>query len=238
MLSVHDITKTYGKDQDTKVLDNISFSAKKGEMLGIMGDSGCGKSTLLNILAGAEEPTSGTVLINEHNTYLSDEEILVNMTRSSLGFLLEQFYFNDALSVIENLMLPITLESSLMHDQIVYIYELIQRLDIGHLLTKSISELTDEQRQKVAIGRAMIHQPDILFLDNPSRFSQAKETKKTIELFNEWRDKYETTIIFSTQDPYLASFCDRVLFIKEGSIAYELKHNSGSFYNQIIKLGS
>ncbi len=84
----------------------------------------------------------------------------------------------------------------------------------------------------------MIHHPDILFLDKPSRFSQAKETKKTIELFNEWRDKYETTIIFSTQDPYLASFCDRVLFIKEGSIAYELKHNSGSFYNQIVKLGS
>lgn len=216
VLQAKDIVHSY--DLKNNVLKGISLSVEEKDFVSIFGASGSGKTTLLSILAGIEKPTSGQVLYGETDITQLHERALAKMRRSNVSFVYQFFNLAPYLTVEENILLPILLSGkrkSAVKDRL---KELMDFLKISQYKNKLPSEISGGEQQRVAIGRGLIYQPKILFLDEPTGNLDSENTTSIMKLLADINKTYGTTIIQVTHNAENAKYGNRVLTIKDGLI--------------------
>ena len=237
ILQVTDVTKVY-KNQTKPALDHISFNVKQGEFLGIMGASGSGKTTLLNVLSTIDIPTSGNILMGKTKIQTLSEARAAEFRKENLGFIFQEYFLLDSLSVQENIAVPLTLlhKPSIEIDKMVR--ELAELFGIASQLQKHPSELSGGQRQRVAAARAMVKRPPLIFADEPTGALDSNSATELLTAMSEVNQTLGTTILMVTHDPYAASYTDRILYFKDGHIISELQRRNRErreFYEEIMQ---
>ena len=233
VISGEKIVKSYGK---FKVLKGINLNVQDGEFVGIMGKSGSGKTTLLKILGLIESVTDGALLYKKDEiSKLSDKE-LARIRREELGFVFQEFYLMDSLSIEENIMLPMLIGKKKIQGIRKLVSEYAEQFQISHLLNKNPYELSGGEKQRVAICRALINNPDLILADEPTGNLDSKSGKIVIDALNKISLKYHKTIVMVTHDPQMASYCNRIILLKDGKILEEIKKRKSreEFYQIIV----
>ena len=237
MLTVNNLHKTYGTTVKYEALRGIDFVVNEGEFVGIMGPSGSGKSTLLNTIATIDTPTQGTILLNDLNPHSLNQEALALFRRQQLGFVFQNFNLMPTLTVEENIVLPLTLDGEKLNVMEQAVQEVANKLGIAHLLKKRITEISGGQAQRVAIARAMIRKPQLVLADEPTGNLDTKASKDVMNLLVELNRDQQATILMVTHDAVSASYCNRIIFIKDGKLVKELHKTSTqqAFYDEVLK---
>lgn len=238
ILSVKKLQKIYEGKMSHTALSNVSFDMEKGEFTAIMGPSGSGKSTLLQVISTIDSPTSGSVLINGKNPHTLSQEELASFRRSELGFIFQDFNLIHTLTVAENIMLPLSLENISAKDIRKRTKNIADYLGISKLLPKRTFEISGGQAQRVAVARALIHNPSLILADEPTGNLDSKATNDVMKLLKDLNRKKNSTILMVTHDAYVASMCDRVLFIKDGQLYQEMiaGDSQTQFYQKILDM--
>ncbi|MNO19077.1 ABC transporter ATP-binding protein YxdL [compost metagenome] len=238
ILDVHNLSKIYEGMVSIHALNHIRFAVEKGEFVGIMGPSGSGKTTLLNVIATIDEPTSGEVMINGLDPKTLGRKDKALFRRKELGFVFQHFNLLDTLTVEENVVLPLTLAGFSVKEMETRLEEVAERLGIGALLRKRTYEISGGQMQRVAIARAMIHRPSLILADEPTGSLDSKAASEVMNLLAEVNEAEGATVLMVTHDPVAASFCHRVIFIKDGRFHSEMYRGSSraAFFQNIIDM--
>ena len=236
ILEVNKMNKTYIGKVNYEALKNITLSVEEGEFVAIMGPSGSGKTTFLNCISTIDAPTGGTIHINKISPYALKEEELAAFRRQQLGFVFQDFNLVHTLTVQENILLPLALDRVAQDVMMERLAKVTTILGIQHLLTKRTFEISGGQAQRVAIARAIIHEPTLLLADEPTGNLDTKSVKDVMQLFTTVNQDMNTTILMVTHDAYVASFCQRVVFIKDGEFYNEVYkgNNRQQFYQSIV----
>ncbi|MHA2890619.1 ABC transporter ATP-binding protein [Bacillus cereus] len=238
ILRVRDLKKIYTGKIVYKTLSDINLTIKKGEFVGIMGPSGSGKTTLLNLISTIDSPTSGEILIQGEKPHLLSKSQLALFRRNELGLVFQSFNLLDTLTVKENIILPLTLDGVSL-DYMQKRLELISgKLGIQDILNKRTYEISGGQAQRIAIARALIHQPKLILADEPTGNLDSKSTRDVMELLTQLNAKQDITMMLVTHDPVVARYCKRVIFIKDGRFYNEVYcgDNRQEFYQKIINI--
>lgn len=241
VLKAEDLIRNYklpnAEDGTIKVLKGLNFQIEEGEFVGIMGRSGCGKTTLLKLLGLIERPTGGTLYFKERQVEKLWRDELADIRRREIGFVFQDFYLMDSLTVEENIMLPMILDKAEEEKCFENARNHAGHFQIAHLLRKYPYEMSGGERQRVAICRALINQPDLILADEPTGNLDSKSGKIVIEALDQIHKEYKKTIVMVTHDPQVASHCSRILFLKDGLILdiLEKKSSQEAFYQEILK---
>ncbi|MFS0868464.1 ABC transporter ATP-binding protein [Paenibacillus xylanilyticus] len=238
VLHARNVHKSYGsKGGAQQVLKGIELRVLRKEFVGIMGPSGSGKTTLLNVLATIDRTTDGTILIEEEDISTMNNTALSAFRRKKLGFIFQDYNLLDTLTVKENILLPLSLSKiSKEQGESEYI-AIAEVLGIDELSHKYPFEISGGQKQRTAAGRALIHQPSIIFADEPTGALDSKSASSLLSVMEEVNRKRKVTIIMVTHDPVASSYCNRVVFLKDGKIYSELyrgEKTRQSFFKEII----
>lgn len=238
ILEVNNLSKTYLGKINYAALENIQFNLKEGEFVSIMGPSGSGKTTLLNCISTIDSPSSGEVLINGSDPHELNEEDLSKFRRRELGFVFQDFNLINTLTLRENIILPLVLDGEDLDVMEMRLDKISKLIGIDKILNKRTFEISGGQAQRVAIARALIHNPSLLLADEPTGNLDTKSGKDVMNLFTSINKDLGTSILMVTHDPYIASFCNRVIFIKDGKLYNEIHKgdNKGIFYKKIIDM--
>lgn len=235
ILSVKDVTKIY-KNQISPGLDHASFEVASGEFLGIMGASGSGKTTLLNVLSTIDTPTDGEIVINQVNIRGLKEKQAADFRKDNLGFIFQEYFLLDSLTVQENIAVPLTLQKRPAKEIDAQVRELAELFGIASQLHKYPTELSGGQKQRVAAARAIVKKPPLIFADEPTGALDSASTSDLLHALQEANQILKTTILLVTHDPYAASYASRILYFKDGHIITELQKEEKSrkeFYEMI-----
>lgn len=237
LLQVTDVTKLY-KNQTKPGLDHVSFEVKQGEFLGIMGASGSGKTTLLNVLSTIDTPTSGSISMGKTMVQKLSEAQAADFRKNSLGFIFQEYFLLDSLTVQENIAVPLTLLHMPSREIDEKVCELAGLFGIASQLKKYPGELSGGQRQRVAAARAMVKRPPLIFADEPTGALDSNSAAELLTAMSEVNRTLKTTILMVTHDPYAASYTDRILYFKDGHIISELLRRNRErreFYEEIMR---
>jgi putative ABC transport system ATP-binding protein len=239
IIQASELTKVYGKanEKQTEALKGISFDIEKGEFIGIMGASGSGKSTLLNILSTLDHPTKGTIRINNSDITKLKGDALADFRSREIGFIFQDFNLLENLTASENIAVPLSLQG--VKPKIIQhrIKRVAERLSITHILDNYPAAISGGQKQRVAAARALITEPTILFADEPTGALDSKSAKDLLNMMDDLNTNDQVSILLVTHDPLSASYCQRILFIKDGKIHQEVKREDQSreeFYRKIL----
>lgn len=239
VLETKNIRKEYGSKGNSFVaIDNLNLEVQRGDFLGIMGPSGAGKTTLLNILSTIDKPSSGEVLYNGNNIVNMKNKDLSLFRRDNVGFIFQDFNLIDSMTIEDNIALPLSLSNVDASTIIKKTKELSSFLGIETQLKKYPYELSGGQKQRVAAARAMITNPTIIFADEPTGALDSKSSQELLEYLIKMNKELNTTIIMVTHDAFAASYCEKILFLKDGKIHARLDkdNNRKEFFNRIIDL--
>ncbi len=238
ILMLEEITKVYEGKVAHLAINQLSFEVEKGEFLAVMGPSGSGKTTLLNLISTIDRPTSGDIMINGLDPLQLKSNDLSLFRRRQLGFVFQDFNLLPALTVEENMVLPLTLDGQPVSVLKQKVNRIAEQLDLTSILEKRPFEISGGQAQRTAIGRALIHEPSIILADEPTGNLDSKAAKDVLELLSNVNKKSKTTIIMVTHDPIAASYCDRVLFIKDGEYFNEIYKDDRrqTFFQRILNV--
>lgn len=233
IIRADNIKKKYG---NINVLNGIDLEIHEGEFVGIMGKSGSGKTTLLKILGMIEPATDGMIYYGEEKVHkLSDRE-LSRIRREELGFVFQEFFLMESMSVFENILLPLYISKTIDQNRKRKAKELMEMFQISELEAKMPNELSGGERQRTAICRALINNPNIILADEPTGNLDSKSGRIVIESFKKINLELKKTIIMVTHDPQMASYCERVMLMKDGKIIKQLKRTEEKdFYKTVIE---
>lgn len=236
ILAVKNLSKVYGNKIAFNALDNISFTIDEGEFVGIMGPSGSGKTTLLNMISTVDKPTSGEIRIKDKNPLNLKGDDLALFRRRELGFVFQDFNLLDTLTVGENIVLPCALDGVPVKRQDDELNRISKILGIEKLINKRTFEISGGEAQRTSIARALIHNPTLLLADEPTGNLDSKAAKNVMELFEKINKDEKVTTMMVTHDTFSASYCNRILFIKDGTIYNEIYKGDTrkQFYQEII----
>ncbi len=228
LLNVQNLKKVYttrfGTNQVT-ALKNVNFSVEKGEYVAIMGESGSGKTTLLNILASLDKPTSGSVLLNDKEITKISEKEISSFRRKNLGFVFQDFNLLDTFSIRDNIFLPLVLSGEKFEKMEDKLLDLSKLLGISDILNQFPYEVSGGQKQRTAVARALITNPQLILADEPTGALDSKSADSLLELFGKINEQGQT-ILMVTHSVKAASNAKRVLFIKDGEIFHQLYKGS------------
>lgn len=238
ILKVSNVEKYYGnKNNLTKAIDNVSFSVGEGEFVGIMGASGSGKTTLLNCVSTIDTVTSGHIYIRNKDITDMKSRSLARFRREELGFIFQDFNLLDTLTAFENIILPLSISGVNHKESEKRVQEVAKKLDISEVLMKYPYEMSGGQRQRVASARAIITNPALILADEPTGALDSKSARMLLESLENLNKNMNATILMVTHDAFTASYCSRILFIKDGKIFNELIKGGSTrkeFFNKII----
>ncbi len=219
MLRANNIHKSYGSRKNKHyVLKGIDLDIQSGEFVAIMGASGSGKTTLLNVLSSIDRLDEGSIRINDEELTEMNDQTLAEFRKNHLGFIFQEYYLLDTLTVKENILLPL----SVQHMSKKVAEEAFQRiateLSILDVAYKYPNELSGGQQQRTSAARAMIHEPAIVFADEPTGALDSKAASDLLQHIRVLHEQNNSTIVMVTHDPVVASYSSRVVFIKDGRI--------------------
>ena len=242
VLETKKLKKEYGaKGAIFTAIEDIDLKVYKGEFLGIMGPSGAGKTTLLNILSTVDRPTFGEIYYEGKSILNMRNRELSTFRRNNIGFIFQDFNLLDNMSVEDNMALPLALSKVNSKE----IKEKIERLSkffgLKEQLRKYPYQLSGGQKQRVAAARALITSPSIVFADEPTGALDSKSSQELLQCLSQINEEFNTTIIMVTHDAFAASYCKRILFLKDGRIHARIDKDSTrrEFFKRIIDfLGS
>ncbi|WP_338752700.1 ABC transporter ATP-binding protein [Bacillus sp. FJAT-52991] len=236
LLNVNQLQKEYTGEITYKALKGIDFHLKENEFVAVMGPSGSGKTTFLNCISTIDQPTSGSITINSKNPYALNDDELAKFRRTELGFVFQDFNLVHTLTVEENILLPLTLDSVSEEEMKRRLSNVTNLLGIKDILKKRTFEISGGQKQRVAIARAVIHEPSLLLADEPTGNLDSKSVNDVMKLFESVNKTFKTAILMVTHDAYVASFAQCVIFIKDGILYNEVHRgkNKQQFYQEIM----
>ncbi len=218
LISMKSITRFYGKNENrVDALRGIDLSINSGEFIAIIGPSGSGKTTLLNILGCLDSPNSGEYIIDKTDISKLTSKDLANLRNKKFGFIVQNFALLDDYTVYENIKIPLDYSKTKINNKKQEIKEILKKLGIEDKINKFPTELSGGQCQRVSIARALINNPDIILADEPTGALDKEMGQQVINIFKEI-NKENKTIIIVTHDANIASQCDRVITIEDGSI--------------------
>ncbi|MBX4268171.1 ABC transporter ATP-binding protein [Clostridium estertheticum] len=243
ILQIKKLTKVYNAFKDAKeviALNEISFNVEKGEFIGIMGPSGSGKTTLLNILSGIDKATSGEVHINGQDIIKMKKDELALFRRRKVGFIFQDFNLLDSLSVKENIAFPLIIDKVNPREIEEKSKEIMKYLGIEELQNKYPYNISGGEKQRTAAARALICEPSVIFADEPTGNLDSKSSKSIMTTFKNMNEEKSATVIMVTHDAFAASFCKRIIFIKDGAIKLEIisEGDRNKFFDKILEAQS
>jgi lipoprotein-releasing system ATP-binding protein len=215
MLSARGIQKYYG---NLWVLKGVDVDIKKGEIVSIVGPSGCGKSTLLHILGTLDEAMEGRIVLQEKAIHKLKGEALAVFRNRHIGFVFQFHHLLPEFSALENVCIPGWIAGFRKKDVEQRALELLQDLGVGHRVENKPGELSGGEQQRVAVARALINQPDIVFADEPTGNLDTANAKELHQLFFDLRKQFKQTFLIVTHNEELATMSDRLLHMKDGKI--------------------
>lgn len=239
VLIANQLNKTYlstaGVQQE--VLKNLSLSVDEGEFVAIMGPSGSGKSTLLNILSTLMQPSSGSVLINNKNILQMNDDAIAKFRGQDMGFIFQNYNLIESLTVQENISLPLTLQKVSPKKVKDAVQKVAQLLHIESYLNKYPTELSGGQQQRVGAARALVHNPTLIFGDEPTGALDSENAREMMNYLTQINDNEGISIVMVTHDAFSASFASRILFLTDGQITKTITRDHQSrelFYQQVL----
>lgn len=215
MIQVSGVNKSFG---DLKVLQDVFLRIETGELVAIVGASGAGKTTLLQIMGTLEKPDSGTVLINETNTVTLSEKKLARFRNSSIGFIFQFHQLLPEFTALENVCLPAWIGKANNSDTLKRAEELLEILGMSHRKDHKPTTLSGGEAQRVAVARALINRPAVVFADEPSGNLDTQNAKELHQLFFTLRDHYKQTFVIVTHNEALAESADRTIHMQDGKV--------------------
>lgn len=228
-IRICDVEKYYGNASNvTKAVDRVSFGVNKGEFVGVMGPSGSGKTTLLNMLATIDRVTSGHIYYENTDITELSEDALSDFRKNNLGFVFQDYNLLDTLTIEENIILALTLQdevkvSGYKKQKITQCCnEILHLLGIEDIREKFPYQVSGGQKQRCACARALVNRPKLLLADEPTGALDSKAAQTLLETFTDLNRTMEATILMVTHDAFSASYCGRILFLKDGKIFHEL----------------
>ncbi len=228
------------KTENNSVLavNDVSFQIPHGSFVGIMGASGSGKTTLLNLIATIDKPTNGAVRISGQNIVDMPDEAAAEFRRKHLGFVFQEYNLLETLTIYENIALALTIKEVSKESIRPTIQSLSEKLDISAILDKFPYEVSGGQRQRCACARAIVVNPDIILADEPTGALDSHAARQLLDTLAMLCREYSATILMVTHDVMAASYCDRILFMKDGEIKAALnreQENKQTFFADILK---
>jgi putative ABC transport system ATP-binding protein len=240
ILSVEHLEKYYGnKGNVTKAVDDVSFSLDKGEFIAIMGASGSGKTTLLNCISTIDTATAGHILINGQDITSLNSKKLARFRRDELGFIFQDFSLLDTLTAFENIALALSINNTPAGEIDDKVKGVAHQLMIDDILEKYPYQMSGGQKQRVAAARAIVTNPSLILADEPTGALDSKSARMLLESFEFLNKNLSATILMVTHDSFTASYCQRVLFLKDGKIFNEIDRGSDSrkqLFGRIIEV--
>ena len=238
ILEVKNLKKYYGSHGNiTKAVDGISFDVLEGEFVAIMGASGSGKTTLLNTISTIDTVTSGNIYLDGIDITTLKEEELADFRRENLGFIFQDFNLLDTLTIEENIALSLIINHEDISIVDKKVDEIAKKLGISDILDKFPYEISGGQKQRCACARALINEPKLILADEPTGALDSKSSRMLLETMDEMNERLHATILMVTHDSFSASFCKRVIFIKDGKIFNEIlkgEKTRKEFFNEIL----
>jgi putative ABC transport system ATP-binding protein len=217
VVEARNITKTYTiADRKIRVLDDVSLSVAEGEFLVVEGSSGSGKTTLLSLLSGLDKPSSGRVLLEEMDITEAPEDDLAPLRNETIGFVFQSFHLVPSLTALENVMFPAEIRRDPQaHDKAA---ELLKRVGMQKRSDNYPHQLSGGEMQRVAICRAVINNPKIIFADEPTGNLDSENGKAVLDLLLEFQKEHQTTLVLVTHSIDIARIADRMIILKDGRI--------------------
>lgn len=230
ILEVNNVKKIYTTrfgSNKVQALSDVSFSVEEGEYVAVMGESGSGKTTLLNIIAALDKPTDGEVYLNGRRFSDIKEAEIAKFRREHLGFVFQEFNLLDNFSIKDNILLPLVLAGKQYHEMDKRLTPVARKLGISEILSKYPYEVSGGQKQRAAVARAIITDPQLILADEPTGALDSKSSDELLALFSSINNDGQT-IIMVTHSVKAASNAGRVLFIKDGRVFHQIYRGESS----------
>ena len=241
IISTHGLKKYYFVGESTvKALDGVDMTVNKGESVCIAGRSGSGKSTMLNMLAGLELPTSGTVQVASKRLESMNEKARIRFRRDDIGFVFQSFNLLGKLTALENVKLPLSYAGVRLKEADARARKQLALVGLEGREHHLPNQLSGGQQQRVAIARALVCEPEIILADEPTGALDSKSARQLLESLAHLNER-GSTILMVTHDSFSASYCNRIVFIKDGGLYGELRRNGterSAFYRRIVDVVS
>ena len=237
-IRICDVEKYYGNGANvTKAVDRVSFTVEKGEFVGVMGASGSEKTTLLNMLSTIDSVTAGHIYYGDTDITELKEDQLADFRKENLGFVFQDYNLLDTLTIEENIMLAMTLQHKGRREIQEECENMLNLLGIADVRGQFPYQVSGGQKQRCACARALINHPRLLLADEPTGALDSRSSQTLLETFTKMNRALSATIFMVTHDAFSASYCSRILFLKDGRIFHELvrgEQDRRGFLNQIL----
>ena len=237
-IRVCDVEKYYGSGSHvTKAVDRVNFTVEKGEFVGVMGASGSGKTTLLNMLSTIDRVTAGHIFYGDTDITELSEDGLSEFRKRNLGFVFQDYNLLDTLTIEENIILAMTIQNKGKEEMKEKCGMMMKLLGIEDIKGKFPYQVSGGQKQRCACARALINRPKLLLADEPTGALDSRSAQTLLETFLRMNEELAATIFMVTHDAFSASYCSRILFLKDGKIFHELIRGGRErrvFLNEIL----
>ena len=238
VIQTKNLSKSYGK---TPILKNIDLTVEAKEFTAIMGPSGSGKTTLMNVLSTIDTFDGGNVQLNGTSLLDLKKKSLRQFRQKEMGFIFQDYNLLDTLTVKENILLPLSLSKTSAEEMEQRLKKVIQALNIESVINQYPSQISGGQKQRTAAARAIITNPAIVFADEPTGALDSRSATQLLEQMVSLNQTLDTTILMITHDSYAASYCQRVIFLRDGNILNEIykgEQSQKEFFDRILTIQS
>lgn len=239
ILKVEGLYRTYGRGTVTHAVDHVDLTVEKGEFVGIMGPSGSGKTTLLNCIATIDQPTGGHIWVEGRDITALKPKDLSQFRRDRLGFVFQDCNLLDTLTAFENIALALTIRRTPVEQVEPLVKETAQLLEITDCLRKYPYQMSGGQQQRTAAARAIVTQPALVLADEPTGALDSKAARLLLDRFEAMNRQRQATILMVTHDAFTASYCHRILFLRDGALFAQLERGNltrRDFFRQIMEV--
>lgn len=238
ILKLENVKKYYGSNSNiTKAVNDLSLKVDEGEFVAIMGASGSGKTTLLNCISTIDEVTSGHIYVGSEDITELKEKELAKFRRENLGFIFQDFNLLNTLTISENISLALIINKDDPNEVDKKVKDIASKLGISEILNKYPYEVSGGQKQRCACARALINKPKLILADEPTGALDSKSARQLLEIMEDMNKSMKATILMVTHDPLSASYCSKILFLKDGKIFNKIEKGEkkrNDFYNEIL----